>query len=133
MRRRGCEAGELQSVCVCGGGDWGRRKCGDLRICVKVTHRVVEGSVRVRTVWSAWGQTCFTLSECGHGCKAGTVNQGGGMCARALSMGMPRRLTTLASKESALQSDPGHTTWKGIRYYRLRVTSLKAPGLLLAW
>lgn len=69
VRMRGCGAGELElvgkrvnmwRVCL------GRKVRGEytgLRVSVKVRHSVYKGSVHVRTVWSAWGQTRFMQCE----------------------------------------------------------------------
>lgn len=84
---RGCGAGELELVGkrlsmwrVCWGRK-GRREYMDLRISVKVRHSVCEGSVRVRTVWSAWGpmDALCAMRICEHA-SAGSRQT---LCARA--------------------------------------------------
>lgn len=64
------------------------RKCWDLRICVKVTHRVIDGSVRVRTVCHCvecvGTDVLYAERVWTQGCKAVTVNREEGcVCARA--------------------------------------------------
>lgn len=86
----------------------------DLRISVKVRHSVCEGSVRVRTVWSAWGpmDALCAMRICEHA-SAGSRQT---LCARAgcWGGGGKRRTCELRAwlghlKGVPLQSEPGCT------------------------